>query len=211
MNWNSRSRLNFAHALNKFTHSYTFTLKLLQFSFPILGEFPDLWNSSQRFLRVDQAPLPSSGTGPDLGQISQGWCLLSPDKTARWVGPFLLGAQDGSRLFRELGRWGKGGPGIPLGGTPPRSVLCPSLLWCSPALAGGSQGQSVGISLGPPNVGEYFDRQEAKQNSEEWITQILFLCQRTQTCTCVWALSKGFIGYSKGSAGRQVTRNVLPH
>jgi hypothetical protein len=140
MSWNSRSRLNFAHALNKFTHTHTHIhTEVMKVSFPLweksltcgtpLGgswkwiKLPfcpvgqdlteDLWNSSRSFLGVDQAPLPSSGMGPDLGLISQGWCLPSPEETARWVGPLLLGVQAGSRLFRELGHQDEGRPGIP--------------------------------------------------------------------------------------------------
>jgi hypothetical protein len=81
MSWNSRSRLNFAHALNKFTHTHNHTEVIV--SFPCLGEVPDLWNSSWSFLGVDQAPILSSGMGPDLVLISRGWCLLSQDETAR--------------------------------------------------------------------------------------------------------------------------------
>jgi hypothetical protein len=49
-------------------------------------------------------------------------------------------------------------------------------------------------------------REETKPHSGEWRTQILFLRQRAQTCTCVWALNKGFTRYLKGSAGHQVTK-----
>jgi hypothetical protein len=106
MGWNSRSRLNFACALNKFTHTHIHIhTKVITLSFspspppwekcltcgtPLGGsrewiKLPfcpvgqnlteDLWNSSRRFLGVDQAPLPSSGTGPDLGLISLGVVL----------------------------------------------------------------------------------------------------------------------------------------
>jgi hypothetical protein len=54
MSWNSRSRLNFARALNKFTHTQTHIhIEVITVSFPHLGEVPDLWNSSRRFLGVD--------------------------------------------------------------------------------------------------------------------------------------------------------------
>jgi hypothetical protein len=70
--------------MNQAAHSHTHSYQnYYSYPFPLLGEFPDLWNSSQRFLGVDQAPLPSSGTGPDLGLIFQGWCLPSPEETAR--------------------------------------------------------------------------------------------------------------------------------
>jgi hypothetical protein len=208
MSWNSRSRLNFAHALNKFTHTHTHTHthkhthshqsyntflpplweKCLTCGTPLGGSWEwiklpfhpvgrdltaDLWNSSWRFLGVDQAPLPSSGTGPDLGLISWGWCLPSPDKTARWVGPLLLGVRAGSRLFRELGHQGEGEPGIPSGGVPPHSVLCPSLLRCSPAAGWWHKGP-VGWNLAGASIccGNIV-RGETKQHSEEWRTQIL--------------------------------------
>jgi hypothetical protein len=139
MSWNSRSRLNFAHALNKFTHTHTHIhthththTEVVTVSFPPLGEVPDLWNSSRKFLGVDQAPLPPSGTGPELGLISQGWCLPSPDETARWVGPLLLGVQAGWTA-QTVGSPGWRRTQNTIGGTPPRSVLCPSLLWGSPA------------------------------------------------------------------------------
>jgi hypothetical protein len=70
VSWNSRSRLNFAHALNKFTHTHTHThthihTEVITLSFSPLGEMPDLWNSSRRFPGVDQAPLLYSGREPD--------------------------------------------------------------------------------------------------------------------------------------------------
>jgi hypothetical protein len=52
--------------VNQATHLHTHShQKLLQFSFALLGEVPDLWNSFWRFPGVDQTPLPPSGPGPD--------------------------------------------------------------------------------------------------------------------------------------------------
>jgi hypothetical protein len=60
MSWNSRSKLNFAHALNKFTythtHKHTHTHSHQSYNTflpPTPGEVPNLWNSSWRFLGVD--------------------------------------------------------------------------------------------------------------------------------------------------------------
>jgi hypothetical protein len=120
--------------MNQAAHSQTHSLwSYYSFPSPLLGRFPDLRNSSPRFLGVDQVLLPSRGMGPDLGLISRGWCLPSPDETARWVGPLLLGVQARSRLLREMELQGEGWPGIPSRGVPPPLVLCPSLLRCSPA------------------------------------------------------------------------------
>jgi hypothetical protein len=54
-------------------------------------------------------------------------------------------------------------------------------------------------------------RGETKRHSKEWRTQILILRQRAQTCTCVWALNKGFTRYLKGSVGHQVTKMCSGH
>jgi hypothetical protein len=66
------------------------------------------------------------------------------------------------------------------------------------------------ITGGPMSPGFYccgsVVRWETKRHSEEWRTQILFLRQWAQTCTCVWALNKGFTRYLNGSAGHQVTK-----
>jgi hypothetical protein len=153
-------------------HIYT---KVITVSFPALGEVSDLWNSSRRFPWVDQAPLPCSGTGPDLGLISWGWCLPSLDETATWVGLLLLGVQAESRLLRELGHQGEGGPRIPSGGMPPHPVPCPSLFWCSPATSWWHKGP-VGWNLAGASIccGNIV-RGETKWLSEEWRTQILIL------------------------------------
>jgi hypothetical protein len=194
--------------------THTFILKLLQFSFPLLGGFPDLWNSSWKFLGVDQAPLPSSGTGPDLGLISWGWCLPSLDESARWVGPLLLGVQAGPRLLREMEcHWVEGGPGIPLGGMPPHSVPCPSLLQCSLAAGWWHKGPVIWNLAGASRMlwqGSQRRNQvtlRGVENSEFYF----FLHQRAQTCTCVWALNKGFTRYLKGSVGHQVTKMCSDH
>jgi hypothetical protein len=59
-------------------------------------------------------------------------------------------------LLRQLGHQGEGGPRIPL-------VACHLIRSCVPPYskaaqlpAGGSRGQLVGISLGPPNVVRIF-------------------------------------------------------
>jgi hypothetical protein len=117
---------------------------------------------------------PCSGMGPDLGLISWRWCLSSRDETARYSsGPLLLGVQAGSRLLRELGHQGEGEPRISLGGTPPHSVPCPSLLRCSPATYWWHKGP-VGWNLAGASIcyGNIV-RGETKQHSEEWRTQIL--------------------------------------
>jgi hypothetical protein len=156
---------------------------------------------------VDQARSPSIRMGSDLGLISQGWCLLSLDKTARWVGPFLLGVQAGSNCSE---RWSNTGAKenmeyhrvaqhLVQSHVPPYSDA-------AKVPAGGTRGQSVGIPLGPPRCCGSMVREETKQHSEEWRNQILYLCQQAQMCTCVWALNKGFTRYLKGSAGHQVTK-----
>jgi hypothetical protein len=54
---------------------------------------------------MDQAPLLSSRMGPNLRLISWGWCLPSPDETARWVGPLLLESKLGQDCSES---WGMG-------------------------------------------------------------------------------------------------------
>jgi hypothetical protein len=105
MSWNSRSRLNFAHALNKFTHTHSH------------------WSYNSFLSPSGRSPwplellseVPGSGSSSPSVQWDRtwfrtdflGWCLPSPDETARWVGPFLLGVQVESRLLRELGHQGQ--------------------------------------------------------------------------------------------------------
>jgi hypothetical protein len=82
---------------------------------------------------VDQAPLPSSGTGPDLGLISWGGAYRVQMRLPDELVHFSLECKLSQDCSESWGTRGKGGPRIPSGGAPPHLVLCPSLLQCSPA------------------------------------------------------------------------------
>jgi hypothetical protein len=123
---------------------------------------------------VDQAPVPSSGMEPDLGLISLGWCfqvqMRLPDELVHFSLESKLGqdcSQRWSARVKEDPEYHQVAHHLIQSRVPPYSDA-------AQPLSDGSRSQSVGISLGPPNVGEYFDRQKTKQHLEVWKTQILF-------------------------------------
>jgi hypothetical protein len=118
--------------------------------------------------------------GPDLGLIFGGWCLLSLDETVRCISPLLLGVPVRSRLLRELELWGKGKPGVP---SPCHLIWSHVPPYSDAALAQGAS--QLGSCWGLQMLGEYFDRQEAKQHSEAWRTKPLFYASGLRCIPCL--------------------------
>jgi hypothetical protein len=115
---------------------------------------------------VDQAPLPSSGTGPVLGLISQGWCLPTPDEK---LVHFSLESKPGQDCSENGSIGAKEDPEY-------HWVAC-HLIWSRvhPAAGWWLKGP-VGWDLNGASkmLGGYFDRLRTKRHLEEWRTQILF-------------------------------------
>jgi hypothetical protein len=152
MSWNSRSRLNFAHALNKFTHTNIHTEVVTVFPTPsgrtpwsveLFLEVPGYGLSSLSiqwdgtWLRTDFLGVVLTKSGGDC-QMSWSISPWSPSwvKTAQRVG--LLGQR---RTWNTIA--------VPC---PPLPSPVPPHSNAAQPPASASRGQLVGISLGPPNV-----------------------------------------------------------
>jgi hypothetical protein len=112
---------------------------------------------------VDQAPLPSSGMGPDLVLISQGWFLLSLERLPDELVHFSLESKLGQDCSESWSAGEKEDPGYHQLAHHLIQSCVPPYSNATQLLSGGSRGQSVGILLGPPKMlGEYFHRRETK-------------------------------------------------
>jgi hypothetical protein len=167
MSWNSRSRLNFSHAINKFTHTHIHTEVITVFPSPsgrtpwpveLLLEAPGHGLSSPSiqwegtWLKTDFPGMVLSKSRRDC-QMSWSISPWSPSwvKTAQRVG------LPGQRRTQNT-----------------IAVPCPSPLWCSPTFSWSLKRPVGWYLIGASICCGNIVRWETKQHLEEWRTQILY-------------------------------------
>jgi hypothetical protein len=202
MSWNSRSRLNFAHALNKFTHTHIHIhTKVVTLSFPhsgrsawpveLLSEAPGVdqtpllssgtgpdWRPVELLSEVpgvDQAPLLSSGTGPDLRLISPGVVLTESRRDCQMSLSTFPWSPSWVKTAQRVGApgWRRTRNTIGWHATSFSPVSLPIPMQPSRQLV--VQGASWLESHWGLHLCGNIVRGETKQYSEEWRTQILIL------------------------------------